>query len=347
MNISELTNELSSIGLQLYRIRQIYSWLQKNGVDSYDEMSNVPKNLREILLSKYNLLNCKTISKQVSEVDETTKYLFKLFDGEYVESVLMKYKYGYSLCVSTQAGCRMKCKFCATANGGLARNLKPSEILAQIHTVQKDLNIRISHIVLMGMGEPLDNYKNVIRFIELVTDENGLNISMRSISVSTCGIVPAIYMLMKNKYQFTLSISLHAPNNKIRSEIMPVNEKYSITSLMTACNEYALYTSRRVSIEYALFEGINDSQLCANQLSSLLKGIHCHLNLIPANTVAGNQFVRSNSKTVRQFADILKSNHINVTIRRSLGSDIDASCGQLKRRSLEQISQKQSEAVFE
>lgn len=332
MTFPELKAELSKNKLPAYRVKQLYEWLHKNTADSYDEMSNLPQELRVYLQVDYPLFTCKTIQKNVSQCDGTVKYLFELFDGETVESVLMKYKHGYTLCISTQVGCKSGCLFCATGTSGLIRNLTPSEMLSQIYVAQKDRGIRIANVVLMGMGEPLQNYKNVMRFIELVTDQNALNISMRNITLSTCGIVPAIYMLLENYFQLTLSISLHAPNNKIRSNLMPINERYPLEELLTACKEYSSKTSRRISFEYALFKDINDTEDCAKQLADILKGLPCHINLIPANSVKGSPFAGSDAKVIKAFKDTLLAKQMNVTIRRTLGSDIDASCGQLRTR---------------
>jgi 23S rRNA (adenine2503-C2)-methyltransferase len=334
MTYSEMNEALKTLSLPHYRIEQIYAWLQKYGAESYEEMHNLPKELREKLASNYPILNCRIMNKQTSQKDDTVKYLFSLSDGALVESVVMKYKYGYTICVSTQIGCRMGCNFCATAESGLVRNLFPSEILAQIHTAQRDLNVRVSHVVLMGMGEPLDNYLNVLRFLDLVSSQDGLNIGMRNVSLSTCGIIPAIYMLLEKKYQLTLSVSLHAPSNEIRNSIMPVNKKYPLEELLKACKKYANETSRRISFEYVMLKGVNDSENCAIQLSGILRGILCHVNLIPANNVDDCEYTKSDLKTIECFEKVLCDRGINTTVRRSLGSDIDASCGQLRRRNI-------------
>lgn len=332
MTFVELKTELSDKNLPAYRIKQLYEWLHKNSADCYDAMSNLPQELRIDFEKNYPLFGCKIMNKQVSQLDETVKYLFELHDGETIESVLMKYKYGYTLCISTQVGCKAGCIFCATGTSGLIRNLMPSEMLSQIYRAQTDMDVRISNVVLMGMGEPLHNYGNVIRFLELVTDLGGLNISMRNITLSTCGIVPAIYMLLENRFQLTLSVSLHAPNNEIRTRLMPINSQYPLEELLVACKEYSLKTSRRISFEYALFKGVNDTEECAKQLAKILKGMHCHLNLIPANSVVGSTCTGSDTKAIKAFKDILEEKQLNVTVRRTLGSDIDASCGQLRRR---------------
>ena len=332
MTKDELRLALAEIGLPKFRADQVFSWLHQKGVSSFSEMTNLSKDLRGILEEKFVIRSCEIEMKRVSKEDGTVKYLFKLFDGEYVESVLMKYKYGYSLCVSTQVGCRMGCKFCASTLGGVIRNLSASEILSQIHVAQNDENIRVSHVVLMGMGEPFDNFESVKRFLFLVNFEDGLNLSMRNISLSTCGIVPAIYELMDMNLQLTLSVSLHAPNDEIRSSLMPINKKYNVSELIRACRVYTKKTSRRISFEYSMISGVNDSDECAEELSKLLKGMLCHVNLIPVNNVRENNFVKSDDKQLKRFVSILEKNSVNVTVRRTLGKDIEASCGQLRKK---------------
>ena len=332
MTLEELTEEFSLMNIQKFRAKQIYEWLHKHLASDYDEMLNIPKALREQLSEKLPLYNCKIARKQISKLDGTVKYLFEIHDGDFVESVVMKYKYGYTICVSSQVGCKMGCAFCASTLGGFKRSLLPGEILSQLYIAQKDLGERISHIVLMGMGEPLDNFDNVMRFLELITDEKGLNISMRNISLSTCGIVPKIHELLEKHMQLTLSISLHAPSDELRSRIMPINKRYSVDELLKACRKYASETSRRISFEYAMLSGINDSDECANLLASKLKGMLCHVNLIPVNEVAESPFKPSSGERVEQFVQILEKNGINATVRRKLGSDINASCGQLRQK---------------
>ncbi len=330
MTLEEMTQAFADLGIQKFRAGQIYEWLHRHLACDYSEMTNIPKSLREELGEKFPLYNCEIERKQVSKLDSTVKYLFRLYDGDFVESVVMKYKYGYTICVSSQVGCKMGCAFCASTLGGFKRSLYAGEILSQLYRAQKDIGERISHIVLMGMGEPLDNYDNVMRFLALVTDEKGLNISMRNISLSTCGIVPKVEELLKRKMQLTLSISLHAPSNELRSRIMPINKKYDVDKLLVACRKYAAETSRRISFEYAMLSGINDSDECARLLASKLKGMLCHVNLIPVNEVAESPFKPSSPERVERFVSILSSNGINATVRRKLGSDIDASCGQLR-----------------
>ncbi len=330
MTFDELLQEFSNLGVQKFRAKQVYEWLHCHLAADYDEMSNLPKALREELTEKFPIYNCKIVKKQVSKLDNTVKYLFQMHDGDFVESVVMKYKYGYTICVSTQVGCKMGCAFCASTLGGFKRCLLAGEILSQLYAAQKDLGERISHIVLMGMGEPLDNFDNVMRFLELITNEKGLNISMRNISLSTCGLVPKIDELLNRRLQLTLSISLHAPNDEIRSKIMPINKKYPIDGLLKICRKYTTETSRRISFEYSMLAGVNDSDECARQLASKLKGMLCHVNLIPVNEVEESPFKPSSPERVERFVEILSKNGINATVRRKLGSDIDASCGQLR-----------------
>lgn len=331
MSYEELLESFKGLGLPRFRAEQVFRWLHKEGVSCFEEMTNLPKALRAALSDNYEILSCSIEKKLVSEYDNTVKYLFKLNDGEFIESVVMKYKYGYTICVSTQVGCKMGCAFCASTLGGFCRCLNASEILSQIHAAQRDMDIRISHIVLMGMGEPLDNFDNVMRFLELVSCDDGLNIGMRHISLSTCGIVPRIYDLLERKLQLTLSVSLHAPNDEIRDKIMPVNKKWQVDELLKACRDYAKETSRRISFEYAMINGVNDTPTCAEELAKKLRGMLCHVNLIPANSVKESKFSRSARQNIEKFAEILGRSGIAVTVRRSLGSDINASCGQLRR----------------
>lgn len=330
MTFSEISEEFAVLGYPKFRAKQVYEWLHKHLVSNYDEMSNLPKNLREDLKEKLPIFGCKIEKKQISKIDKTVKYLFQLHDGDFVESVVMKYKYGYTICVSSQVGCKMGCAFCASTLGGFKRSLTAGEILSQLYTAQKDIGERISHIVLMGMGEPLDNYDNVMRFLKLVTDEQGVNISMRNISLSTCGIVPKIEELLDKHLQLTLSISLHAPSDEIRSTIMPINNRYPVDELLKICRKYTQETSRRISFEYSMLSGFNDTDECAKLLASKLKGMLCHVNLIPVNEVAESPYKPSTPERIERFIEILSKNGINATVRRKLGSDIDASCGQLR-----------------
>lgn len=341
MTLSEIEDAFCEFNVPKYRAKQVFDWLQVKCAFSYDEMTNVPQSLKSELKKTFPIYSCEIELKQVSKIDGTVKYLFKLFDGNFIESVLMKYKYGYTLCVSSQVGCKMGCVFCASTKGGCVRNLFPSEILGQIHAAQRDMNIRVSHVVMMGMGEPLDNFDNTLRFLSLATDEKGLNLSMRNISLSTCGIVPRIYDLLDQRLQLTLSVSLHAPNNEMRSKIMPVNSKYSVEELIKACKIYAKQTSRRISFEYAMIKDNNDSDECAYELAGLLKGMLCHVNLIPANEINESNHKRSSNDRLNRFMSILNSRGINTTIRRSLGSDISASCGQLRSKHNAEVETKE------
>ena len=330
-SLDELKTEIALLGEKSFKAGQIYSWLHKRGAENFDEMTDISKNLRENLKNNYDIYNCTIEKKLVSMYDNTVKYLFKLYDGELIESVVMKYKYGYTICVSSQVGCKMGCNFCASGIAGFVRNLTASEILSQIYKAQKDLDIRISHIVMMGVGEPLDNFDNVMKFLSLISDDNGLNIGMRNISISTCGVVTGIYKLLEKKLQLTLSISLHAPNDEIRSRTMPVNNKWNVDTLLKACKDYTKGTSRRISFEYAMISGVNDSDECARELATKLKSMLCHVNLIPVNSVKERDYIKSDTARINSFIKILESRGINVTVRRTLGSDINASCGQLRR----------------
>lgn len=330
----ELTAICKEMGLPAFRAKQIFRWLHVDCVSSFNEMTNLPLKLREELQGKFEIFNCAIENKQVSLYDSTVKYLFRLNDGEFVESVLMKYKYGYSLCVSSQVGCRMGCTFCASTLGGVVRSLTSSEILAQIIATQKDADVRVSHVVMMGMGEPLDNYDNTLRFLKLASHADGLNLSMRNISLSTCGIVPNIYRLAQENLQLTLSVSLHAPNDALRSSMMPVNKKWNVDALLKACRDYIDATSRRISFEYSMVRGVNDSDDNARELAKKLKGMLCHVNLIPVNAVDETGCVGSTPQRVQQFAAILESYGLTVTVRRTLGADIDAACGQLRKKKM-------------
>ena len=331
MSFQELSDAVKELGEPAFRAKQIYKWLHTSCVTSFDEMTNLSKPLRQKLDDNFVIFTVSIEKKLISEYDDTQKYLFRLSDGEFIESVLMKYKYGYTLCVSTQVGCRMGCKFCASTLDGVVRNLRASEILSQIYVAQRDNNIKISHTVLMGMGEPLDNYDNVMRFLELITDEEGQNMSMRHISLSTCGVVPKIYELMEKNLQLTLSVSLHSPSDEIRSAMMPVNRKWGVDELLEACRKYTDKTHRRISFEYAMVSGSNDSDDCARLLASKLQGILCHVNLIPVNEVKETGCKKSSRERIESFSKILEKKGYAVTVRRKLGSDINASCGQLRR----------------
>lgn len=318
-----------------FRAKQICDWLSK-GAASFDEMKNLPTDLRQFLQTSCYISVANIAKKLVSRYDKTVKYLFSFNDGECVESVVMKYKHGYSICISTQVGCKMGCTFCATGKSGFSRSLAPSEMLGQVESAQKDLNIRISNIVLMGMGEPLDNFDNVVKFLHLVSSDEGLNIGMRHITLSTCGIVPKIYELAKLHLGITLSVSLHAPNDDIRQRTMPIARRYSMEELLKACRDYFKATGRRVTFEYSMISGVNDSDKDAYELADRLQGMGCHVNLIPVNSVEGTGYIKSNIKRQQAFINILAAKKIGVTVRRTLGSDISASCGQLKRKHIEE-----------
>ena len=336
MNIRSMTQpELAAIckelGQPAFRAKQVYVWLHK-GVRSYDEMTNIPKAFREALAEKYPILPPKVVRKQESQKDGTIKYLWQLSDGNCVETVLMRYHYGNTVCISTEVGCRMGCAFCASTIGGLVRKLEPFEMLDEVLFTQLDSGLPISHIVLMVIGEPLDNFDNVMRFLELVNSEEGMNISMRHISLSTCGLVPMIDRLAEKKLQLSLAISLHGPNDEIRSKIMPVNKAYDIETLLSACRRYYAATSRRIHFEYAMIQGVNDSEDNARELLRRLRGLPAHVNMIPLNHVEESPLKPSTKAAVARFQKILEDGGVPATVRRTLGSDIDASCGQLRRK---------------
>ena len=327
----ELEDLIVKLGGQKFRAAQVYDWLHKKMVTSYDEMSNVPKSLKDQLANISPVMIVKQLDKQVSAIDKTAKYLFELSDGNLIESVLMRYKFGNSVCISSQAGCRMGCRFCASTLNGLSRNLLPSEMLDQIYRIQSDTKERVSHVVIMGTGEPFDNYDNVRRFITLLTDENGINIGARNLTISTCGIVPRIIQFADEKLQVNLAISLHAPNDELRKTLMPVANKYSINELMEACRYYTEKTSRRITYEYSLVKDVNDTPKAAKELVSLIKGTNCHVNLIPVNPIKERDFKQTEGPQIYNFKNFLEKNSINVTIRREMGRDIDGACGQLRK----------------
>lgn len=329
----ELVSFLTELGEKKFRCGQIFSWLHK-GVESYDEMTDISKATREKLKEISYVSTLKIREKYVSKLDGTVKYLFELPDGNCIESVVMRYKHGLTICISSQVGCRMGCRFCASTIGGLYRNLTAGEILNQVIFAQKDLGERISNIVMMGIGEPLDNFDNVIKFLHNVNHEKGLNIGLRHITLSTCGVVDGIYKLEKENLPITLTISLHAPNDEIRNSIMPVNHKWRIAELMKACESYVNTTKRRISFEYSLIHGVNDSLENAQELARLVKKLHGHVNLIPVNKVEERSFEKGSAKEIRAFQDKLTELGINATVRRELGSDISASCGQLRKKVL-------------
>ena len=336
MNLKSLTQPelaaiLKELGQPAFRAKQVFSWLHK-GVRSYDEMTNLPKNLREALAEKYPINAPTVVRKQESKKDGTIKYLWQLADGNCVETVLMRYHYGNTVCISTEVGCAMGCAFCASTIGGLVRRLEPYEMLDEVLFTQIDSGLPISHIVLMGIGEPLDNFDNVMRFLELVNSPDGMNISMRHISLSTCGLIPKIDALAEKKLQISLAISLHGPNNEKRGKVMPVNKAYPIEDLLDACRRYYDKTGRRIHFEYAMIDGVNDTEEDARELLRRLKGLGAHVNMIPLNHVEESPLRPSSRAAVAKFQKILEDGGVTATVRRTLGGDIDASCGQLRRK---------------
>ena len=331
LNLAELKKEMELIGEKPFRAAQIYEWLHKKLCDSFDEMTNLSVSLREKLSERYEIAKAEPVDIRTSKIDDTKKFLFRLNDGNVIESVWMKYHHGNSVCISSQVGCRMGCTFCASTIDGMVRNLRPSEMLEQIYRIQKITQERVSNIVVMGSGEPFDNFENLLKFIELITSDCGLDISQRNITVSTCGLVGRIYELAEKKLQITLALSLHASDDETRRTLMPVANKYSIDEILKACDYYYKTTGRRVTYEYSLVGGVNDSEQHAVSLAKLLKGRHCHVNLIPVNPVKERKYVRSNRERVVKFKNILEKYAINVSIRRELGMDIDGACGQLRR----------------
>jgi 23S rRNA (adenine2503-C2)-methyltransferase len=332
LNLEELTELLVDFGEKGFRAKQIYQWLHEKQVGSFEEMTNISKGLIAKLEEHCELVSLKKEAVQISQLDGTRKYLFLLPDGNVIESVLMKYKHGNSVCISSQVGCRMGCRFCASTLDGLVRGLAPSEMLDQIYQIGKDIGERISNVVVMGTGEPLDNYENLLKFIRLLTDENGLHISQRNLTVSTCGIVPRMRELADKKLQITLALSLHASSQEKRLELMPVANKYDIAEVMEACRYYFEQTGRRVTFEYSLVAGVNDTDEDAARLAALVKGMNCHVNLIPVNPIKERSYRQPDTKAVAAFKNKLEKNAINVTIRREMGRDIDGACGQLRKR---------------
>ena len=332
LSLDELKIEMESIGEKAFRAKQVYEWLHTKLADSFEEMTNLSKDLREKLDGAYRIPSVKMLERQVSNQDGTNKFLFQLEDGNVVESVLMRYKHGNSVCISSQVGCRMGCKFCASTIGGLERNLLSSEMLGQIYQIQKISGERVSNIVIMGTGEPLDNYDNFVRFIRLVSDENGLNISQRNITVSTCGIVPNIKRLAEEGFQITLALSLHGSTQEKRKTLMPIANKYELSEVLDACDYYFEKTGRRISFEYSLVQGVNDRDEDARELIVILKPRNCHLNLIPVNPIKERDFQKPSRKSAEEFKNRIEKSGVNVTIRREMGSDIDGACGQLRRR---------------
>lgn len=343
LNLDELTEYIISLGEPRFRAKQLYEWMHVKLVSDYDDMSNIPQKLKDKLRENTFFASLVPAKVQVSKEDGTAKYLFRLHDGNYIESVLMHYHHGNSVCISSQAGCRMGCRFCASTLDGLARNLTPSEMLDQIYRIQALTGERVSNVVVMGSGEPFDNFDNFLKFEKLLTDENGLNISARNLTVSTCGLVPRIYQLADMKLQLTLAVSLHSPTDEMRKKLMPIANKYSIAEIMDACRYYINTTGRRVTFEYSLVKDENDTMECAEILANLVKDMNCHINLIPVNPIKERNFRQSEADRIAKFKNRLESRKINVTIRREMGRDIDGACGQLRKRFSDENLKEQNE----
>ena len=331
MTLEELTAEVIAAGEKAFRAKQLYQWMHEKLAADFDEMTNLPKSFREKLAADYIWTSLETVDVRISGVDGTRKYLFCLEDGNVIESVLMRYKHGNSVCVSSQAGCRMGCRFCASTLNGLARNLRASEILEQVYRIQRDTGERVSNVVIMGSGEPMDNYENVVRFIRLLSAPEGLNISQRNITISTCGLVPQIYRLAEEGLQITLALSLHAPSDEVRRELMPIANRYPLREVLDACGNYYEKTGRRLTFEYSLVKGVNDNLEEAKALARLIGGYHGHVNLIPVNPIKERDYVQSNREAVEAFKNYLERQGINVTVRREMGRDIGGACGQLRK----------------
>ena len=332
MTLEELQELMAQMGEAKFRAKQIFGWLHDKQVHTFSEMTNLSQTLRAKLEAETKIGGVTMVERLLSKEDGTRKYLFALENGSVIESVLMQYDYGNTVCVSTQAGCRMGCRFCASTLDGVERSLTPSEMLSQVYEIQKDLGQRISGVVLMGSGEPLDNYENVLRFIRLLNDPAGQNMGQRHITLSTCGLIEKMYDLAEENLQITLAVSLHAPNDEIRRQIMPVAKANPMDRLLKACVDYAEHTKRRITFEYALIQGVNDSDACARELGGKLHGMLCHVNLIPMNPVKERNFTKSSAAQVQRFAQLVQHSGVETTIRRRLGSDIDAACGQLRRK---------------
>lgn len=335
MDMEELQNYMELLGEKPFRARQVYQWIHEKLADRFEQMSSLPAALRETLDEQCFLSGMKAVDVQISRLDGTRKYLFELRDGNVIESVLMRYHHGNSVCISSQAGCRMGCRFCASTIGGLKRNLTASEMLGQVYRIQKLTGERVSHVVVMGTGEPLDNYDQLLKFIRIISSRQGLNISQRNITVSTCGIVPNIRRLAEEKLQITLALSLHASSQDKRKQLMPVANRYELGEVLEACRFYFQQTGRRLTFEYSLVAGVNDSGEDARELAELVRDLHGHVNLIPVNPVKERSFVQPSRQAVEAFKNKLEKNGINVTIRREMGRDIDGACGQLRRSYLE------------
>lgn len=340
MTLEELKADIVARGEKSFRAKQIYEWMHVKLARSFDEMTNLSVSLREKCKEVYEYTSLELVDEQTSAIDGTKKFLFACADGNVMESVWMKYKHGNSVCISSQIGCRMGCRFCASTLDGLTRNLTPAQMLDQIYAITKLTGERVSNVVVMGTGEPMDNFDNLLRFIELLTDENGLNISQRNITVSTCGIVPKMYELAKHKLQITLALSLHATTDEKRRKLMPIANKYSIEQLMDACANYFEQTKRRITFEYSMVAGVNDSEEDAKELIALAKPLNCHINLIPVNPIEERDFKQPDMRYVQAFKNKLEKYQINSTIRREMGRDIDGACGQLRKRHISDTEEK-------
>ncbi len=338
LTLSELKTEMTAMGEKSFRAAQLYEWMHRKLARSFEEMTNLPLAMREKCGESYTYTALRIVTVQESAVDGTKKYLFALADGNVVESVWMRYQHGNSVCISSQVGCRMGCRFCASTLDGLVRNLTPAEMLDQIYAITLETGERVSNVVVMGSGEPLDNYENLLRFLTLLTDGNGLHISQRSVTVSTCGLVPKMRELAQEKLQITLALSLHAATDEKRRGLMPIAERYSLEELMAACAYYFEQTGRRITFEYSLVRNVNDTRQDAETLASLIRGLNCHVNLIPVNPVRERAYVQSEKHAVEAFAALLQKKGVNATVRRELGRDIDGACGQLRRRFLKNCS---------
>ena len=335
LTLSQLKEEMAALGEKPFRAKQLYEWMHVKLARDYGEMTNIPKSLIAKCRENYTYTSLKEVTVQTSAIDGTKKFLFELADGNLVESVWMQYHHGNSVCISSQVGCKMGCRFCASTLNGCVRNLEPSEMLDQIYRIQSLTGERVSNVVIMGSGEPMDNYDNVVKFLGLINSDKGLNISQRNITVSTCGLVPRIKQLAELKLQITLAISLHAPNDELRKTMMPIAYTYSIEQIMDACRYYLLQTARRISFEYSLVKGVNDSPECAKQLIKLVHGMNCHINLIPVNPIKERDYEQSEKNSIHNFKEILEKAGVNVTIRREMGRDIDGACGQLRQNHIE------------
>lgn len=331
MDEAQLQAYFEQLGEKKFRASQVYQWLHQKLVTDFEQMTNLPESLRKTLKENCRLTALTAERVQVSQIDGTSKYLFKLYDGNLIESVLMKYHHGNSVCISSQVGCRMGCRFCASTQGGRVRNLTAGEIANEVYAAARDTGERVSHIVLMGIGEPLDNFDHVMDFLSIISSPNGVNIGMRNISLSTCGLVPMIYKLAERHLGLTLSVSLHAPTDEMRSSMMPVNDVYPVEQLIRACRDYQQETGRRVSFEYSMVNGVNDSPQTARRLAQLIKGMGAHVNLIPINPVDGSPYSATDAANVKRFQTLLTELGVNATVRRRLGTDISAACGQLRR----------------